>query len=1400
MFTNKNPFNPFVMGVSLIVILLALPGLLFAAENPAASDGRQVPEIFVQLGHTSSINTVEYSPDGRFILSGSNDNSIKLWEAATGKLIRTFKESEDILFVAFINDAKFFSLNDKGNICIWEIPTGRRLREFAVGEFGGSVNEQAIAYDGSLLRVIVGMKLYIVDIARQRLIQTVDRPKTGEVQGYLGFGFGFRNAISADGRLMLSTVREDASESMMKSKHKKIMFWDIASGRILATLTGHEDLIDVVALSADNRYALSGSRDKTVRLWDLKRGRAEAVFTGHQKAVEALALSADRKYVLSGSNDNTMKLWDVDSQKEIYTFAHDCPVNFVRFLPDGQLVLSGDEKGAIRTWDISTGKEVGSLKSHVSYATASSSDGRYLLTGSFEGQLRLWDASAGQLLKTIEAHRGGMTTVGFTPDLKQAFSAGYDRTVKLWNLQDGKLSRTFSGHSGEVSKAVVSPDGLYLLSSSWKDHVIDVRLWNIASGVEMQVFKFPGFIKSIGFSADSKRLIIAHSQKTAGDAVKVLTLDGREIKSYSNVGFTSYSSDGRYLLARDWQEVSAREQKLFEPGAAPKKISSYSDDFRKSNLMDIDSGKILGRFGQSGAVLSISISADPNIVLTKNRYDSDIRLWNIHDGREIRRYPAKFGLLTSDGKKIVAPAGKTLQIFETANARPGVMFSGGAPGEISSLALSAKGGYAATGDTSGAVQFWDIGSGALLKSVQASQKQMILAVAFSPDNRYAASLARFGIITIWNLQDGQKVSEFKTDFTPPFYDELSAGNFVNYGSGLLVFSPDSRHLACSPRQWDALSGRKVMDYQTPGGPGYWVMFSPDGMHLLSSDALWETSTGRRVRKMESIKGANLSVYSANGQYIYAADLYGDFYVTDAATGKLLKRFADYIYTASFDVSKDRKTLVAADLNFPELSLWHTATGIKAAAIEVDRPVTGVMLSADGQKAWAKQWISAGQYDLRAGKELAQYISFKDGEWIVITKEGYYNASPGGERYLSVRVNDQVYGIENYREAFFRPDLVKIALSGGSLQNYRKLGDIKQPPSVQIVDTPASVNTDEVTVRLSLSDQGGGIGDIRLYLNGTAVIMDSRAVVIREKAGQPVLKTYPLKLLKGNNIIKAVAFNGDNSMQSNEATLEVVATYAQSGKPSLSALVIGIDEFKNPKLKLQYSAADAELFAATLRSASEGLFDRVTIKKMTKPEETTNAAIIREIKSFQSLRPDDLFVFYIASHGTVDEGEYFLITSNVGSLRTERLKMDGISQHMLKEALANIPATKKLIIIDTCNAGALGEAIQVAMLTRGMSEDTALKILSRAVGSTILSASTSVQEALEGYQGHGLFTYVLTEGLKGKADKGKTGYIKTTDLADYVDNEVPVLAEKVFKRVQYPTISISGQAFPIGKVK
>ena len=119
---------------------------------------------------------------------------------------------------------------------------------------------------------------------------------------------------------------------------------------------------------------------------------------------------------------------------------------------------------------------------------------------------------------------------------------------------------------------------------------------------------------------------------------------------------------------------------------------------------------------------------------------------------------------------------------------------------------------------------------------------------------------------------------------------------------------------------------------------------------------------------------------------------------------------------------------------------------------------------------------------------------------------------------------------------------------------------------------------------------------------------------------------------------------------------------------------------------------------------------------------------------------------------------------------------------------------------TCHAEALGNALQVGLLTRGIDEVTALKILSRAVGTTVLAASTTTQQALESYEGHGLFTYVVAQGLMGKGDVDNNGIVNTLALAHYVDAQVPDPAQRQFNHPQYLTIETNGQAFPLTAVR
>jgi len=754
---------------------------------------------------------------------------------------------------------------------------------------------------------------------------------------------------------------------------------------------------------------------------------------------------------------------------------------------------------------------------------------------------------------------------------------------------------------------------------------------------------------------------------------------------------------------------------------------------------------------------------------------------------------------------------------------------------VGTLDYSPDGKNLVSGGLRPSLRVWDVANAKGTQIIPFPVEYGVIDVAYSPDGKMIAASGRNNLLSgditkLWDAGTGREIRTIGSDF------------------GLqLSFSPDGKLLsgtAQSGNLFNIIQTTKLANTQTGEVlrvfEGYGLgAISPDGKHIalvrsiFSSDnkglRLLDIKTGVELWHKTDLR-ADAVVFPPNSKFILASrsefkGILGNEAVIsivslDIATGNQTKeivRFTvpvtflghnkEYQKIANLTVSPDG-ALVLSGNTFGEYKLWDIATG--ALVRQLKRPDEKLILgmspahaafSPNGKLVAIVSAASLRLFNVASGDEVATMIAFDDGEWLITTPSGYYNASGKGDEYLNVSVAGQPFTISQLRESFFRPDLVQVALSGGSLKELKKMADVKPPPVVAIVDTPKSIDKNETPVTLKITDAGGGIGDVRLYLNGSAVMLDSaRGVKVVASNQNEIYKKYKLKLSSGLNSIRAIAFNADNTMQSTDAIYEITASFEAIGRPSLYALVIGINEYKNPKLQLNYAVADATLFADTLKKGASPLFDKVEVKRLSLKEETTRENIMKELKAMQSLNPDDLFVLYVASHGTVDDGEYFLITSNVGSTRTERLKTDAIGQTVFKELIGNIPATKKLIIIDTCNAGALGDAIQVAILTRGMSEDTAMKILSRAVGSTILSASTSIQEALEGYQGHGLFTYVLVEGLKGKADKGNTGYVKTTELADYVDNEVPIMAENIFKKAQYPTISISGQAFPIGKVR
>lgn len=438
---------------------------------------------------------------------------------------------------------------------------------------------------------------------------------------------------------------------------------------------------------------------------------------------------------------------------------------------------------------------------------------------------------------------------------------------------------------------------------------------------------------------------------------------------------------------------------------------------------------------------------------------------------------------------------------------------------------------------------------------------------------------------------------------------------------------------------------------------------------------------------------------------------------------------------------------------------------------------------------------------RKGKETATYFAFPDGQWLTMLPSGYFMASSQNvaARIYALDARGQRFRLDTLEERFYRPDIVQMALAGQSLPaNLATVDAIKPAPLVAIVNPPSQVSGDRMELQLQLTDRGGGVGALRVFLNGSAVAQtEARDLEVVAAAGAQV-RRVPVHLANGDNEISVIAFNADGSMASTPVKARVRSLQAASRKPALHALVVGINEFENPRLNLRYSVPDAVAVARLLEQRAKGLFGQVNIRLLTRKDDTARQPLLDALKAYRTAGPDDVFLFFIATHGTVEgqdlaTKEYFLVPSNVGSVSERALRRDAISQTELKAAIANIPATKKVLILDTCHSGAFGEAL--AVHTRGMAEEGALKVLSRAVGSTVLSASTSQQAALEGHEGHGLFSFALLQGLSGKADARRNGFVNTGDLANYVEDEVPKLAER-YQHKQYPTRFLEGQSFPL----
>lgn len=278
--------------------------------------------------------------------------------------------------------------------------------------------------------------------------------------------------FSPDGRLLASGAGDET-----------LCLWDLATGKPLSILVGHDDWVLDLAFSPDGRLLVSGSHDRTLRLWNPATGEHLRILEGHGDSVTSVAFSPDGRLLASGSQDKTLRLWDPATGKPLLRTleGHDGPVLSIDFSPDGRLLASGSRDKTLRLWNPGTDKHLHTLEGHRGEvnSVAFSRDG-LLASGSGDKTLRLWDPATGKLLHTLKGHGGWVESVAFSPDGRLLASGSSGNTLRLWEPTTGKLLHTLEGHGASVWSLAFSPDGTQLVSAS---HDGTIRLWDLGKRV-----------------------------------------------------------------------------------------------------------------------------------------------------------------------------------------------------------------------------------------------------------------------------------------------------------------------------------------------------------------------------------------------------------------------------------------------------------------------------------------------------------------------------------------------------------------------------------------------------------------------------------------------------------------------------------------------------------------------------------------------------------------------------------------------------------------------------------------------------------------------------------------------------------------------------------------------------
>ncbi|WP_342085045.1 caspase family protein [Dyadobacter sp. OTU695] len=440
-----------------------------SAYLPARFEGSLLDgDGFIFKGHYGQINQVHYSPDGKKLLTASDDGTIKEWLTATGKLLQTFSGHTDkVISARYSPDGqKVVSASNDTFVREWAVSTGAELARYEHEH--ARVNNTVYAPDGTR----------ILTCADDKLIREWSTTSHECIKTYAGHTKNVTSACYSPKGDKIGSASADTT----------VREWSVKTGECLRVLNGHTEKVNSICYSPDEAHLLSASDDHTIIEWAADSDAPFRTFTGHSDQVYSAVYSADGERILSTSKDKTMREWSVKTGLESRTCSgHTDKVNFASYSPDKPRAVSASDDKSIREWSLETGTQLYMISGQSDWVVNKcvvSPDSKKILTVNYDRTFSEIHIGSGIALQAFRGHEKWLHRARYSPDGARIISTSDDLTIREWLVGTGECIRIYRGHGYGVEDATYNAEGTQIFS---RDFGHNFRIWSVATGECLEI-------------------------------------------------------------------------------------------------------------------------------------------------------------------------------------------------------------------------------------------------------------------------------------------------------------------------------------------------------------------------------------------------------------------------------------------------------------------------------------------------------------------------------------------------------------------------------------------------------------------------------------------------------------------------------------------------------------------------------------------------------------------------------------------------------------------------------------------------------------------------------------------------------------------------------------------------